>query len=852
MGYMSSLWKVIGFRCPLKLKPLGVAVVYGISIITATFVLPPQQASADSIVTVNSTTNFGTGTTISVNKPAGVLNNDFLVAHVGVTGGGHNITAPAGWTTIVSSNTTNSTTRSFWKRIDGTEGSSFVFDSNQAIGRRLAAAIVNYRGVDTDTTPIDVTGSSNSGTSSTSVTGTSVTTVSNNAKLVGVFNAYRNDNTSVEFTPPSGMMERVDVRSNTAAATNIAISITDEYRATAGATGDRTATASNTAAEWSAHMFALEPDGTVHMLLLWDGTDHLGNPLSLPAGWSFVDDFNGRLIRGDSVANYGAIGGVSTHSGSASVTVGTASGAQRGTGGAAPEAATYTHSHSASVTVGTASSLPAYRSLRLIRHDAGIPNVIPNGAIALFDDSPGIPGIDFDIGIIDNWDRVDEQDNRFVMSDNAVANGGSDTHTHTLTWSALGAATASSERGTLVFTNDTTSTATHTHNAPAATTTATNNTDPCDNAPVDNSCFPPHVQTLLAKVKADTPTLSVGITAMFDGAPGGGWVVRSDPDPDGAGPIEAGPYYQKYLRGSATYAENLGALTHTHSNATVTSPNNNGGSPGVATVLGAGIAQDGHNHLLTASFTPADNNPLYFNVVVAEKVNFILEYYGWFEDPNTVSNAVTDPWSPLDIGANMPILTIPVANRPPDYTQELRLRLQISVNNNDLSANEVLFKLQYKAATDANCTTGSWTDVPNNDDTDDPWRYADSPTTDGSTLTNLVFLDPYVPLAEESSVSQLYVKSNNQTFLNPNGAIVGERMEYDFHIQHNDTSTGAIQYSFRIVEFNGSSDTLLSQYGDATNNLCPTLTTKPQTNNQLRHGNFFDSAGIERGFSWSD
>jgi hypothetical protein len=67
-------------------------------------------------------------------------------------------------------------------------------------------------------------------------------------------------------------------------------------------------------------------------------------------------------------------------------------------------------------------------------------------------------------------------------------------------------------------------------------------------------------------------------------------------------------------------------------------------------------------------------------------------------------------------------------------------------------------------------------------------------------------------------------------------------MEYDFYLQDN-AARGATHYYFRILENNG---TLLSEY-----DVCPTLSTKPQTSQQLRHGLFFIDGSIGA-FSWAD
>lgn len=544
------------------------------------------------------------------------------------------------------------------------------------------------------------------------------------------------------------------------------------------------------------------------MLLFWDS----GAP---PTGWSAVNDFNGRMPRGESAGNYGLTGGSTTHTPTTSVTVGQGS-LDNGSSGGQNSVASYAHGHTATTTNGSASNDRASRTLQLIRYDAGVPNIIPTGAIALFDNSPGIPA--------SGWTRQSAFDSKFVKADStAGTNAGSDTHNHSITWSSLAASTGTVQRGPLIL-NLQTAQAAHTHNAPSAGNTTTNGTtaSDCETGTVDNQCLPQHVQTLLAKSGSDTPTLSVGLTAMFDGDPGGGWVIRSN---------SGQPFYQRFLRGGSTYTESLGSATHTHLNATTTSPVDNQASGGTAESLGAQTSEDNHTHGMTAVFNAADHTPQYFNVVVAEKVSFVLEQYRWYVDSN--AEDVTDPWSSLDLAPSTAIPVLPPAYDQPEVGKELRLRIKILVFGNNLAANQIEFKLQYKEGTDASCTTETWSDVGAGGG-GSIWRYATSGVGNGVTLSTSRF-------SPVSSVLQRYIKSD-ASGTNPNAVSLGQTMEYDFHIEQNGATPGA-QYSFRVLETTG---TLLSQY-----DFCPTLATESTTDVQMRHGNFFSNE-LERGFSWAD
>ncbi|MFZ1721029.1 MAG: hypothetical protein WAU07_00835, partial [Microgenomates group bacterium] len=209
---------------------------------------------------------------------------------------------------------------------------------------------------------------------------------------------------------------------------------------------------------------------------------------------------------------------------------------------------------------------------------------------------------------------------------------------------------------------------------------------------------------------------------------------------------------------------------------------------------------------------------------------FTQAAYRWYEDSDDEN--VTALWGNPDLAENAPLALIPATNAPPQSATELRLRVAITIGDSDLSASAQQFKLQYKAGTDAVCTTGSWSDVDAGG-SGTIWRYATSSESDGTTLTQLKI--------SSSDVLQVYAKSSPTT-ANPNGATVGQDVEYDFHIQHN-AAASATTYSFRVVESDG---TALTTYSN-----CPTLTTAATTDQQLRHGNVFSNE-TEAGFTRAD
>jgi hypothetical protein len=338
------------------------------------------------------------------------------------------------------------------------------------------------------------------------------------------------------------------------------------------------------------------------------------------------------------------------------------------------------------------------------------------------------------------------------------------------------------------------------------------------------SALPPYIQVIVGKADSDRTPPPPGMVAMFDGAPGEGWDVRSN---------SGGPFYQQFIRGAASFnGTSQGSATHSH--ASVTSGASGGPSATAAGPgTGTGSAGSAHTHTLTANFNAGtDNIPEYVNVVYAERIAFTLNAYRWYADSDTQD--VTDPVGAPDVAQNTAITPIPVPNDAPGLTRELRLRTNITVSGGNLIASAVQFKLQYKQGTDGLCTTGSWTDVGAGGGAT-VWRFAASGVTDGTTLTTS-------RLSPLSGVLQKYVKANPSA-TNFNTAIPGQTIEYDFHIEHNG-AVDAAQYSFRIVQSVGSEfDSYI---------VCPTLVTAPGTDNFTRGGQFWSDQVRSGGYFWAD
>jgi hypothetical protein len=822
--------RIVGYRS--KAISLVIIMVFGL---VAPICLMPQKANADSIIYEGIATNTAStaSTTFAVNKPTGTINGDIMIANIAANDDLITITAPTGcgtWTTIAtvsnSGSSAKETVRSFWKAVTGCEGSSFTFTGSTS--QFWAGSISIYRGVD-NSSAIAHTSATNSSVSATLTALDFTTFTTARTRIVGVFAAGFDGSTTL--APNSTNNTEIADMTTATGNNDIALEVTDRFYPQSTAPGANQVSTANHSATWGTFQFALKPDGVQHMILFWDG-----NGSTPPTGWSFVADAEGFYIRGNTPANYGLTGGQATHvhDNASSVSVGVPSIEIGNVLGLSNPGSPVGHAHtgvpSASVSGSAVTNEPANYTLRLIRNDTGIPNTIPANSIALFDDS-GFPSDG-------HWTRLSAADGRVIKISNAAGvavQSGSDTHTHTITWTGTMTADGTTTNTCLLCgAGSKAASASHTHAAPSASSSAT------------ETSIPPYVQSILAKVDQDTATISLGLTAMFDGDPGGGWVVRSN---------SGGSSYKRFIRPGSTYAESsnpsnlcdagFGCDGHVIPNSTATSGAAVGAIAGNSSA-NTGAAGQNHTHVLTASW-PAyttdshytGNNeyflPPYFNVVIAEKVNFIMKQYRWYIDPAGANN-VTDPWGNPDLAENTILSVLPASNRAPGNATELRLRMNILVNNNTLAANTVSFRMQYKEGTDASCTTGTWTDV-GAAGSGEIWRFTSQTTTaDNATLSGVKLS------LSTSAARQSYNRSNTGTNLNPNTASVGNYIEYDYHIVDN-AATSARLYSFRLIENNG---TLLSQY-----DVCPTLSTQPEAGDQLRHGNFFDNAG-EKGFSWAD
>ena len=322
-------------------------------------------------------------------------------------------------------------------------------------------------------------------------------------------------------------------------------------------------------------------DATGSLLVMWAGAN-------IPSGWTCVsctggDVFYQRFIVGSSTA--GNNGGAATHTHTATgAVVATTNTVVQGTGGAASYASA-AHTHIYAPTIGTANNLPSYRNLVIIQfNSAGEPTSIPTGVISVFDAT-----------VAAGWTRYSAQDGFYPRGESAANRGttaGSNTHTHTITGTALASAgtVANNTGGAVAVAN-----AGHTH--AVSSNTAAENIEP------------PNIQVILGQLNA-TSTMPNSVIGMWTDTPPTDWNTVS-----GA----SGAFENRFFKGAATYGTTGGANTHTPANVvagtTATAlTTNRAGAAGNTLTTGA------HAHVVNVTaFTSSSIVPTYRSVIFGKR-----------------------------------------------------------------------------------------------------------------------------------------------------------------------------------------------------------------------------------------
>lgn len=192
--------------------------------------------------------NGGAGTTVNttVTKPTNTVDGDFLLALIYIESPTIAADSPAGWTLINETMAGDSSFRNilYYKRASG-EGASWTWTHSSAF---TAAFVKRFTGVVASGDPEDTTRSTNSGNNNTPIW-TGITTNTNGAALLGIEGFYN----GTSRRSASTLTERID---------DVDIFLQADLQATAGSTGNLTATDSDTGDQWVTQFIALKPATT--------------------------------------------------------------------------------------------------------------------------------------------------------------------------------------------------------------------------------------------------------------------------------------------------------------------------------------------------------------------------------------------------------------------------------------------------------------------------------------------------------------------------------------------------------------------------------------------------------------
>lgn len=227
--------------------------------------LASQLAEAAATFRSRSTaaSSGGANVSLTLGAPAGVAAGDVLIASVAVTPGTVTIAAPSGWTPVQTLQNTNNTTSrlAIFRRVaGGAEPASYVW-TTAGVNAGLVGAVASFAGVD-NANPVNVENGRITSSSRTQTT-PGIGTTKANTLLVATF-SYASSGT---WTPPAGMTEIVDIKSQTTSGSaGESLGMTYQTQAAAGSVGGKSARASTSADRGATHILALNPASTVASL----------------------------------------------------------------------------------------------------------------------------------------------------------------------------------------------------------------------------------------------------------------------------------------------------------------------------------------------------------------------------------------------------------------------------------------------------------------------------------------------------------------------------------------------------------------------------------------------------------
>jgi hypothetical protein len=244
-----------------RIPPLLLSLVLVLVTVVAASIATPTPTSAAIAQRGTATTGTTTNTSLTIDKPTGVVSGDVMLVSIAQVGNNSVDPASNGWTVVAGASLSGkpkSRGAVLYRVADGTEEASFAF----TLGRRTTGAvgsIVAFSGVDTSgATPFDVIPEAILAGSGTNVGATAITTASANAAVIMFGMAANGAPTWSGWTTtsPGALTELYDSQNSSGASVGAAWAA----KATAGDTGAGTATLS-AAQQNGGILIALKPTG---------------------------------------------------------------------------------------------------------------------------------------------------------------------------------------------------------------------------------------------------------------------------------------------------------------------------------------------------------------------------------------------------------------------------------------------------------------------------------------------------------------------------------------------------------------------------------------------------------------
>jgi hypothetical protein len=224
---------------------------------------PGTSISASTTLTITSNVVFraaasaGSGSgvlSLTIATPAGTTAGDVLIASIGVRPSSAVITPPAaGWTLVRRIDTAGGPTSSLaiYRRV-ATAGEPVSHTWTLSTSTGSASGIAAFYGVDTSN-PVDVENGQATANALTHSTPSVSTTVADTMLV-----SSHGFSSAATWTPPAGMTEVVDAASQAVPnAVGLSLEVNYASQAAVGASGVKTATASNDADSGCTHLLAL-------------------------------------------------------------------------------------------------------------------------------------------------------------------------------------------------------------------------------------------------------------------------------------------------------------------------------------------------------------------------------------------------------------------------------------------------------------------------------------------------------------------------------------------------------------------------------------------------------------------